>query len=80
MEAQLELLMEESEIVMTTAEVARKLDVTPATITVWIHLDYFPNAFQLSARKNSPWRIPKADVEAFIEKRRQQRGFFYTVN
>jgi len=75
---QLELLMEE--IIMTTAEVARKLNVTQTTISVWINSGFFPNAFKLSPKPKSPWRIPKSDVDAFIEKRRQQRGFFYTVN
>ena len=65
-----------SEALLTTAEVSRILGVTQAAISEWCKAGDFPNAFRLNPRTRSGWRIPRKDVDAFIEKRRQQRGFF----
>jgi len=79
MQMQLELTMENKpEELLTSAEVAKMLGVTQTAIGVWLKQGYFPNAFRLNPRTQSPWRVPKGDVDAFIEDRRKLRGFFYT--
>jgi len=70
-------LVVEPEQILTTAEVAELLGVTIGSISHWIKEGYFPNAFRLNPRSRSYWRIPRKDVDAFIELRRTQRGFFY---
>jgi predicted DNA-binding transcriptional regulator AlpA len=80
MELQLEMTMTtEADEILTTAQVAIMLGVTQATVGNWLksNLGYFPNAYPLSPQPHSPWRIPKSDVTAFIERRRKERGFFY---
>jgi predicted DNA-binding transcriptional regulator AlpA len=75
---QLELVMEtKPEDLLTSAQVAKMLDVTPTTVSIWAGQGYFPNAYRINPRTQSAWRIPKGDVDAFIEERRQQRGYFY---
>ena len=64
------------EVILTTAEVSEILDVAQATISAWCMAGDFPNAYKLNPRTRSEWRIPKSDVDAFIERRRTQRGFF----
>lgn len=79
--AQLTLSLEDdAEIILTTAEVARRLDVAANTIIEWIQAGDFPNAFKKNPRTRSAWQIPKSDLDAFIEKRRKARGFCYTVD
>jgi excisionase family DNA binding protein len=75
MVTQLELVLEEQ--IMTVTEAGQLLGVTAATIGQWCKAGYFPNAYRINPRmRRSPWRIPKRDIEAFIEERRQQRGYF----
>jgi len=77
---QLEMvMMTNTDEILTTAQVAKMLGVTPATVNNWLKSDlgYFPNAYPLSPTPKSPWRIPKSDVEAFIQRRRKERGYFY---
>lgn len=65
------------EVIMTATEVAKMLGVTSAAISHWCGWGYFPNAYKINPRKpKSAWRIPKRDVDAFIEERRRQQGFF----
>jgi predicted site-specific integrase-resolvase len=72
---QMELVLEDE--IMTAAEVATRLGVDANTIGGWCNLGYFPNAYRVNPKKRkSRWRIPKRDVDAFIEERRKQRGFF----
>jgi len=75
---QLELVMETKpeEVLLTTSKVAKMLGVTQTTVSQWADAGFFPNAFRLSPRRKSPWRIPNADVEAFIARQRAARGFF----
>ena len=74
MVTQLELALDEQ--IMTATEAGKMLGVTSAAITVWCKAGYFPNAYRINPRTKSPWRIPKRDIEAFIEERRAQRGYF----
>ena len=74
---QLEMVMEEEKI-LTAAEAAARLGVTPGAIAQWLKQGYFPRAYRVNPRTQSAWRIPQGDVDAFIEERRKQRGFFYT--
>ncbi len=61
---------------LTTTEVARMLGVTSAAVSQWLLDGDFPDAFKLNpGRINSAWRIPQNNVEAFLKKRREQRGF-----
>lgn len=48
--------------IMTTKEVADKLKIESGTVSKWCLEKKFPNAF----RAGRNWRIPRADVEAFI--------------
>ncbi|MCI0550885.1 MAG: helix-turn-helix domain-containing protein [Anaerolineae bacterium] len=76
MDTQLELVLEDK--IMTASEAANMLGVTSAAITHWCKAGYFPNAYRVNPRKaKSPWRIPKRNLEAFVDERRQQRGYFY---
>ena len=78
MEMQLEMvMMTNTDEILTTAQVAKILAVTQTTINHWLRLGYFPNAYPLSPTPKSPWRIPRGDVDAFIERRRKERGYFY---
>jgi predicted DNA-binding transcriptional regulator AlpA len=77
MQMELSMVIEEEEI-MKTAEVSKRLGVTQAAISQWCQLGDFPHAYRVNPRTRSAWRIPKRDVEAFIEKRRKQYGYFYT--
>jgi predicted DNA-binding transcriptional regulator AlpA len=75
MQMELTMVMEEEEI-LTAAQVSKRLGVTQASISKWCQLGYFPHAFRINPMTRSPWRIPKVDVDAFIEKRRKQYGYF----
>jgi len=67
----------EEEIFLTAPEVARMLGVTSASVNDWTKDGNFPNAYRINPmRPRSAWRIPKSDVDAFIQQRRKQRGFF----
>ena len=51
------------EEVMTVVEIANKLKVKENTVSRWCKEGKFANAF----RAGRAWRIPKSDVEAYIE-------------
>ncbi len=59
---------------LSTREVADLLQVHPTTIQNWIRKGYFPNAYKVGLGRNSPYVIPKADVDAFLQARRGERG------
>jgi predicted site-specific integrase-resolvase len=52
-------------------EVADRLEVSMRTVTRYIELGYFPNAYKLNpfASRRAEWRIPQEDVDAFRGKR-----------
>jgi len=56
---------------LSTADVAKRLQVHPTTVQGWIRKGYFPNAYKLGLGKNSPYIIPESDIVAFEEKRHQ---------
>jgi len=75
---QLEMIMvTKPDEILTSAQVAKMLGVTQTSISQWLKAGYFPNAYRINPRTRSPWRIPKSDVDTFIEERRKARGFFY---
>ena len=55
---------------LTVVQTANLLGVSIRTIQAWITLGEFPNVHKLNpSLSNSPYRIPRADVEAFLVKR-----------
>jgi len=75
---QLEMVLAaEDEEFLTSSEAAKLLGVTGETINRWLQAGHFPNAWRINPHSRSRWRIPKSDIDAFIELRRSQRGFFY---
>ena len=70
--------MNEIEEVLTSTQVAKILGVSPGAVNKWLDAGDFPHAYKLNpTRPKSPWRIPKGDIDLFIQKRREKRGFFY---
>ena len=50
-----------------------RLGVAATTLSRRVKIGRFPNAYKLDPKgKNSPHRIPEADIEAFEGERRQQ--------
>lgn len=59
--------------VYSVKEAAERLGVAATTLSRWVKIGRFPNAYKLDPKgKNSPYRIPEGDIEAFEEERRQQ--------
>ena len=54
---------------LTVTETAQRIDVDTKTIRRWIQIGEFPNAYRLSSVKQSPYRIPLADIEAYEAER-----------
>jgi len=58
---------------LTVDQVANMLNVTNATVTNLINRGRFPGAYKIDPLvKNSHFRIPREDVEKFIELQRGQ--------
>ena len=58
--------------VLTLKETAERLGIRPRTMYKWLGKGLFPNAYKVNpTAKNSPFRIPVEDVEAFEAQRRQ---------
>ena len=59
---------------LTVIQTAKILGANIRTVQTWITLGEFPNVYKLNPnnKRNSPYRIPRADVEAFLEKRRSK--------
>lgn len=74
MEKQLELDLDE--VIMNATEAGKLLGVTSAAVGRWCKQGYFPDAYRVNPRSRSPWRIPKRNVLAFIEERREKQGYF----
>lgn len=53
----------------TTAKVGRKLSVTAETVAGYCKQGLFPNAYRTNG-DSGPWRIPPADVTAYIRSRK----------
>ena len=72
-----DLVMDEREEILTTAAAAKLLGISPLTLAKWLAAGNFPNAYRLNPLKTqSPWRIPQGDIDDFIQKRRQLRGYY----
>lgn len=54
---------------LSTQEVARQLIIHESTVARMIHRGEFPNAF----KAGRAWRIPKADLEAYVENQKRER-------
>ena len=54
--------------IITPTELADEWRVSHPSILARIREGAFPNAFQVGA----VWRIPRSDVEAYLEKQRKQ--------
>lgn len=61
---------------LTAPAVGKILGVTSACVNNWLDAGEFPGAYRVNPHlKRSHWRIPRGDIDLFIEKRRKQRGF-----
>jgi predicted DNA-binding transcriptional regulator AlpA len=61
---------------LTAPQVAEILGVTSESVSKWCAAGDFPDAYRLNpSRPKSAWRIPRSNVDLFIQKRREQRGF-----
>ena len=65
--------MSNSDNVYTAKEAAEILGVAGRTVRLWLLNGYFPHAYRLDPSKLSRYRIPKEDIQAFIEKRKVSR-------
>jgi len=54
---------------LTPNQAAKRIGVAGKTIRRWIHEGEFPNAYRLSSRPKSPYRIPIEDIEAYEARR-----------
>ncbi len=57
---------------LSTADVAERLQVHQTTVQGWVRQKHFPNAYKIGPGKNSPYVIPESDVIAFEKNVRQQ--------
>jgi predicted DNA-binding transcriptional regulator AlpA len=68
----------DTEEILNTTEVSKILGVTPQSVSEWLKHGDFPRAYKLNPmRRKSAWRIPRGDVDGFIQKRRTLRGYFH---
>lgn len=54
---------------LSAQEVAKQLRIADRTVLNLIQRGKFPNAFQVGR----VWRIPQADLKAYVEKQRRER-------
>ena len=71
------LVVTDPEEMLTCGQVAELLGVTIGSINRWVLKGHFPNAWRVNPMSRSTWRIPRKDVDAFIEMRMKTRGYFY---
>jgi len=55
---------------LTVAQLAERFQRSPSTVRGWLEAGRFDNAYKLSGRD---WRVPVADVEAFVLDQRTAR-------
>lgn len=56
---------------LSTFEAAEELGVSYRTLQLWVKQGKFPNAYKLDPDAlNSPYRIPRSDIEAIQKKRK----------
>jgi predicted transcriptional regulator len=60
------------EEVLTAADVAERLHLTPARVKQLIHHGHFPGAFRSSEGRKSQWLIPETEFDAYVEKRKEE--------
>ena len=60
---------------LTVRATANTLQVSTRTIQLWISQGHFPNAYKLNPTntRNSPYRIPCTDIDAFKNRQRVAR-------
>jgi excisionase family DNA binding protein len=68
--------MESEEEILTTAAAAKLLGISVGQMGKWLVAGHFPNAYRLNPHLQSHWRIPKSDVDEFIQERRKLRGYY----
>ncbi len=65
-------MTEKKPTVMTTSQVAELFQVDVSAVNDWIHAGKFPGAAKVDpTKRNSPYLIPTAEVEAFKKERDQ---------
>jgi excisionase family DNA binding protein len=65
---------------LTVVETSNLLGVSIRTVQAWVTLGEFPNVHKLNpSKRNSPFRIPRADVEAFLSKRQAKPTQFLSA-
>ena len=56
---------------LSTMEAAQELGVSYRTLQLWVKQGKFPHAYKLDPDAlNSPYRIPRTDIEAILNKRK----------
>lgn len=68
--------MDERDEILTTAAAAQLLGISPITMAKWLSAGHFPNAYRLNPHLKSNWRIPRGDIDDFIQQRRKERGYY----
>ena len=59
--------------IYSTNDVCKILNCSHQLVSLWVKQGEFPHSYKLNpSRLNSPYRIPRADVEAFLAKRQAQ--------
>ena len=72
-----DLGMDERDEILTTVAAAELLGISPITMAKWLADGHFPNVYRLNPKKTqSRWRIPRGDVNDFIQQRRKERGYY----
>jgi excisionase family DNA binding protein len=68
--------MESEEEILTTKQAAALLGISVGQMGKWLVAGHFPNAYRLNPNLASHWRIPRSDVNEFIQLRRKLRGYY----
>ena len=67
----------ESEVeILTTTQAAKLLGVSVGQMGKYLVAGHFPNAYRLNPHLQSHWRIPRSDIDEFIQLRRKERGYY----
>jgi hypothetical protein len=57
--------MKKTNLTLSTTEVADKLQVTRAAVTLWCRQKLFPGAFVEETPRGPIWHIPREDMKTF---------------